>query len=478
MKPSTRHGGSLRRRISTWLALQSILTLGGICLAVYFVIAFTLAERQDATLNQKQEAIEHLLLDGRNLTDVGGVRHLLVDYLAGHDELSLSVLDSGGHLIAQSQPQPPKDAPTKGRRFDVKLPADLGAGRAALVLDTRRDQALLARLAWTLALAALGGSVIICLGGYALVTRGLRPLHTLVRQTSAFGADRLDLRLDGGAQAQELQPLIEQTNALLDRLASAYRLMEAFNADVAHELNSPLSILIGTCEVALRRQRSPEELREVLESNLEELRRVAGIVADMLFLSNAERGVVARRGPPQSLAMLAREVLDYHEAALLEAGLRTEIRGDADLPVDAGLIRRALSNLIGNATRFAATGSIIWLDVDEGPGQGVTLSVSNIGKTIAAEHLPRLFDRFYRIDASRTDASRNHGLGLSIVAAIARMHGGTAEAVSTDGYTTIGFNVRPAVDAPVATPAPATSQPQMSVITQNPTKPANSTSIE
>ncbi|MDF6349602.1 hypothetical protein NLO78_27415, partial [Escherichia coli] len=84
-----RHGGSLRRRISRWLALQSVLALGGVCIVVYIVIALTLAERQEATLDQKEEAIEHLLLDGRNLSDVSSVRHMLNDYLAGHDELSL-----------------------------------------------------------------------------------------------------------------------------------------------------------------------------------------------------------------------------------------------------------------------------------------------------------------------------------------------------------------------------------------------------
>lgn len=466
MTTPLRHGGSLRRRISRWLALQSVVALGGVCVVVYAVIAFMLAERQETTLGQKQEAIEHLLADGRNVSNLASVRHFLNDYLAGHDELSLSVLDAGGHLIAQSQRQPPEGAQTKSRRFAVKLPADLGQGRAVLILDTRRDAQLLERLAWTLALAALVGSVVICVGGYVLVTRGLRPLRTLVQQTAAVSASRLDVRLDGREQAEELQPLIAQTNALLGRLASAYAQMEAFNADVAHELNSPISILIGSCEVALRRPRSTEELRDVLASNLEELRRIATIVADMLFLSNAERGAVARRGPPQSLAQLASEVVDYHEAALHEAGLLTEIRGDARLAVDAGLIRRALSNLIGNATRFAKTGSTVWIDIDDELDGGATLSVCNVGQPIAAEHLPRLFDRFYRIDASRTDASRNHGLGLAIVSAISRMHGGSAEATSTDGYTTIGFSI---LDG---------AKTQSSVMTQKPTKPANSTSIE
>ena len=274
---------------------------------------------------------------------------------------------------------------------------------------------------------------------------GLAPLHKLVDQTRRVSATELGRRLDGAGQAQELQPLIEQFNALLDRLAGAYRQMEAFNADVAHELNTPLATLISSCELALRKPRSAEELREALASNLEELRRMAAIIGDMLFLSNAERGVPARRTPVPSLAALAAEVIEFHEAALQEAGLRVELRGDAAAAVDARLLRRALSNLLGNATRYATPGSALQICIEAGAGGGagvgdrVSLAVQNQGPTIAAEHLPRLFDRFYRADAARAQADRNHGLGLSIVAAIARMHGGEVFAESAAGSSRIGF---------------------------------------
>lgn len=272
-----------------------------------------------------------------------------------------------------------------------------------------------------------------------LVRLGLAPLHKLVEQTRRVTATDLERRLDGAGQADELQPLIGQFNALLDRLGAAYKQMEAFNADVAHELNTPLATLISSCELALRKPRSNEELCEAMGSNLEDLHRLASIVGDMLFLSNADRGVPARRAWAPSLGALAVEVLEFHEAALLDAGLKAVVLGDAAAEVDARLLRRALSNLLGNATRYASPGSAVLVRIERQSAREVSIAVHNAGAAIEAEHLPKLFDRFYRADPSRTHADRNHGLGLAIVAAIARMHGGHAFAESADGVTRVGL---------------------------------------
>jgi two-component system heavy metal sensor histidine kinase CusS len=238
-----------------------------------------------------------------------------------------------------------------------------------------------------------------------------------------------------------LQPLVVQFNALLTRLENAYRQLEGFNADVAHELRTPLATLIGETELALRRQRSVGELREVPGPNLEDLHRLAGLVNDMLFLSKADWGERARRQPVASLAKLATEVVEFHDAALQEAGAAVRVHGDAAGAYDAALLRRALSNLLENATRFAEPESIIDLDIDRAPSGVVRLSVSNTGPTIPAAHLPRLFERFYRVDTAREHGDTNHGLGLSIVAAIARMHGGGTFARSSGGRTTVGLGL-------------------------------------
>ncbi|MDR7336193.1 MAG: heavy metal sensor histidine kinase [Roseateles sp.] len=433
---------SLRARLSRQFALQTIVGLSLVCGVVYLVIALTLAGRQDDTLVKKRAAVQRLLAEGEELHDVPAIKHLLSDFLAGHDDLSLVVRQRDGLAVFdKNDPTRPEDM-SKRLTFEVKLPVELGgAGTAEFIYDIRKDESLLSRLWWTLLTAAIVGTFAVSATGFLLVKRGLAPLNALARRTSELDASRLDLRLDGAGQPEEVQPLLMQLNALLDRLQAAYAQMEAFNADVAHELNNPLSILIGSCEVALRRPRSQAELHDTLTSNLEELRRVAGIVADMLFLSHAERGVEARRTLPMSLADLAAEVIEYHEAALEEAELRVEVLGDARVAVDVGLVRRALSNLLSNATRYAVKGSQIEVRIDRLESSIVSIGVHNQGEVIPPQHLPRLFDRFYRIDPSRTNANRNHGLGLAIVAAIAKMHGGTVAAESDQTGTFIRFTL-------------------------------------
>jgi two-component system, OmpR family, heavy metal sensor histidine kinase CusS len=204
-------------------------------------------------------------------------------------------------------------------------------------------------------------------------------------------------------------------------------------------LNTPLATIITSTELALRKERDPEALRDMLGSNLEELYRMAGIVKDMLFLSHAERGVHARRSHVPSLAALAADVADYHEAVMLDAEVEIEIVGDIAGEFDIPLIKRAISNLLGNAIRYAARGSMIRIGIAPYDAGMVRLAVINRGRAIAPEHLPHLFDRFYRADPSRTQSDVNHGLGLSIVAAIAHMHDGRPFVESGEDQTTIGI---------------------------------------
>jgi two-component system heavy metal sensor histidine kinase CusS len=435
----------LRQRMSCWLALQAMLGLGLVCGVVYLVIATTLTERQDDTLDQKQAIVRHLVADERATHEAAGIEHTLDDFLAGHENLALRLQAADGGLWYDRPTRQGEAASVKRRSFELQAPAPAtGMIRAELSLDTRADDLLLSRLAITLAASAVIGALVVSVGGFWLVHLGLQPLHLLVEQTrrltpSQVTPSLVDSRLDGSVQPQELQPLIGQFNALLDRLALAYQQMEGFNADVAHELNTPLASLISGCELALRKSRDVDELREVLGSNLEDLQRMAGIVSDMLFLSNADRGVGARRSEVPSLAALVGEVIEFHDAAIQEAGLGAEVRGDAVGQVDARLLRRAVSNLLGNATRHATPGSTLLTQIERLANDKISISVINQGPNIAPDHLPRLFDRFYRADPARAQADRHHGLGLSIVAAIARMHDGQAFASSHAGVTRMGL---------------------------------------
>lgn len=452
--------GSLGRRLSYWLALQSLAGLVVVCATVYGATHLGFQARQSEELVQKQVQLRHLLAESSHDGDVATLKHKLDDFFIGHPDMALALTRADGSAFYRRSSSPPT-GDVRVARFAVPEPAPGQSSLdAVLALDIREDAALLRRIGFTLAVAALAGTLLVSAGGFLLVRLGLRPLRDLVNQTRQLAADTLHRRLDGSAQPDELEPLIAQFNELLGRLELSYEQLEGFNADVAHELCTPLATLIGSTELALRKARDADELREVLGSNLEELQRVAGIVHDMLFLSQADRGASARRVPTPSLAALAQQVCNYHEAALVDAGLALEIVGDAEGSFDAPLLQRALSNLIGNATRYAQRGSTVRVEITAEAAGEVLLKVVNRGATIEPDHLPRLFDRFYRGDPSRSDADRHHGLGLSIVAAIARMHGGRPLATSSGAISTIGMILKDAVTEPdlSALPEPAAGQ--------------------
>ena len=332
--PSTPQIPNLSRRLSRSLALQTMLGLGLVCVAVYWGSWLALAQRQQESLEQKQVTVTHLLQQARANRSASSMQHMLSDFLTGHEDMSIRVSYADGTLLFEKLHQPLDDLHSARRSFSVVLPAHVDQQeqqrvQVLLMLDRRPDDALLRQLAWILALAAVSSSLLVSLTSAWLVRRGLAPLHSLVEQTRQLDAQDLSRdwqkRLDDTDQPQELRPLIDQFNALLERLAVAYRQMEAFNADVAHELNTPLTTLISSCELALRKPRDAGELRDILASNLEDLQRMAGIVADMLFLSHADRGESAHRIQVASLASLADEVVDYHEAALQEADRKSVV---------------------------------------------------------------------------------------------------------------------------------------------------------
>ena len=433
---------SISQRLARTLALLMLAGLGVASFIIYSATAMRLASAQQDTLADKTQVLSEFI----GVACSKGEAELLA-------KLKMFEPVRGGTLLTLTRGDGTalfKDADKQAMRYriaqDFEVPAPLVAGgsvRGRLEVDITHDQRMLKGLAVTLIVAALGCAALTGMGIRWLVRRDLKPLDDLAAQTRAISARRLDQRLTLDRPAAELLPWIEQFNALMERLEQAYSQLEGFNADVAHELRTPLATLIGQTEVALSRERSNDSLRETLVSNLEEMQRLSLMVNDMLFLSNADRGAVARRGEPVSLAALAHQVAEFHEGSLDEAGLRLDVEGDATVAVDEPLVKRALSNLLGNATRFAERGSTVRVKIagsDE--PEGVKVVVQNRGEAITAQQLPRLFDRFFRGDSSRCcDQEQHHGLGLAIVAAIARMHSGRTLAQSQAGLTEVGFTL-------------------------------------
>ncbi|MHA6163670.1 heavy metal sensor histidine kinase [Pseudomonas sichuanensis] len=268
------------------------------------------------------------------------------------------------------------------------------------------------------------GVVLASLLSYWVARIGLKPLLTLSDQAQRLAPPRLDGRLPTEALPPELARFAGAFNAALDRVSQAYTQLEAFNADVAHELRSPLTNLIGQTQVALTRGRSAEHYFEVLQSNLEELERLRSIINDMLFLASADQGSKATALTRASLAEEVATTLDYLDYILEDAQVSVSVSGDAEARIEKAQLRRALINLLNNAVQHTAPHQVIQVRI-EADEQQVSIAVSNPGPSIAEEHLPLLFERFYRVDAARANSGgNNHGLGLAIVKAIALMHGG------------------------------------------------------
>jgi two-component system, OmpR family, heavy metal sensor histidine kinase CusS len=435
---------SISRRLSTKLALFTMLVLSLLFALTWQGVGMMIRERNAQDLLQRCQQLSKIVSHESQAGGEAAVLRKLQSTVAMRQQSVLQVWSADGKLFyADEAPAVTASLHQRTERFQIDTP-DLPGGRldASYTVDFSRDVEIGRRWAALLVLATLAAGAVVAVGGRWRVQRELRPLNDLAAQTRAISPRRLDQRLVLHDPAEELQPWVTQFNGLMGRLEQSYAQLEGFNADVAHELRTPLATIIGQTELALSRERTVASLRETLVSNLEETQRLSALVNDMLFLSQADRGASARCGAPTSLAALCAQVVDFHDATLDVAQLRLQIEGDAELAVDEPLVKRALSNLLGNATRYAQPGSTVLLQIARETPSAVRVWVQNQGPAIEPAHLPRLFDRFFRADAARgSEDGQHHGLGLAIVAAIARMHGGQTFAESANGVTRVGFSL-------------------------------------
>ena len=317
---------SISEKLARLLSMLMLLGLGVASAVIYSATAMRLHDAQADTLADKTQVLSEFIGVACTHGEAELLNKLrLFEPVRAGSTLSL---DRGDGSALYREPAPAGFRYRIGNDFVVQAAGFPGGEvRGRLEIDTTHDTRMLKGLAVTLLLASLGCAALTGMGIRWLVRRELRPLTTLAAQTRAISPQRLDQRLSLDCPAGELRPWIDQFNALMERLERAYAQLEAFNADVAHELRTPLATLIGQTELALSRERPAAELTDTLVSNLEEMQRLTALVNDMLFLSHADRGAVARRGEPVSLAALAGQVVEFHEATLDDAGPGAAHRG-------------------------------------------------------------------------------------------------------------------------------------------------------
>lgn len=302
-------------------------------------------------------------------------------------------------------------------------------------LDITRDDYTIIDFRQRLTVLLLGGTLLCIAFGWWAGRKGLAPIQEMAASTRGITAMRLDQRLDPKGFPDELRPLAGDMNDMLDRLDRAFSRLSQFSADLAHELRTPITNLVSESEVALSKDRSVEEYRGVLESGLEELRRLGRLTKEMLFLARVEDPHSAIIRAPVAADRLVSEVLDFFEAAAEEQGLSLRASTSGAVMGDRELLRRALVNLVANAMDATPRGGAI--DVHLQPeGDHMVLTVSDTGRGFPADQIPLVLDRFYRVQDAQHRRTGGIGLGLAIVQSIAKLHGGEVRISSEPGQGT------------------------------------------
>jgi two-component system heavy metal sensor histidine kinase CusS len=332
----------------------------------------------------------------------------------------------------------------------------LGAEGTVLrgMLDVTQNQRLLGAYRNKLALVICAAVILSALAGWLLARRGLAPLRAITGEIGRINAEKLHARIARDSWPAELHSLAGSFDDMLARLEQSFEQLTRFSSDIAHEFRSPVNNLVAAASVTLARARTPAEYQNTLEVVVEEGGRLSRMVASMLFLARADNADEYVHPEPLLLADEFRKLAEFYEIVAEEQGITLVNQGGGELLADPLLLRRALSNLLSNAMRYTPRGGSVRLGAEHGR-DAVRISVSDNGAGIAAEHLPFLFDRFYRADASRSSTDST-GLGLAVVRSIVELHGGSATVASVLGQGSTFTLVFPQAPGRHA-PAPKTS---------------------
>ena len=424
----------------------ALLLCSGFGVLYWFVVRHAV-EEDSAVLADKIAAVRADLstADGPNL-----LHQELQSARAGeHSPYSVRVLDSSGKVIAETSNMnrllPPAVFSTTERTRELRVAGkvyslgsaeiETGAGHYTIQVaqDCSSDERFMRKFGVLLSVVLFLGVVSAALIGRTITNRGLRPLSEMTRALDRVGPSRLGERLTPAAWPTELKPLANAFDEMLDRLEDSFRRLSQFSADLAHELRTPVANIRGESEVALGRSRTPDEYRETLESVVGECVRLSGLIENLLFLARAEAADASLQRVEFDGREAIEKVTTYYEPVAEERHVSLQTEGGGKFYADPILFARAVSNLIENSLRFTPNNGKIVIAVSSDTAES-KLSVSDNGCGISAQHLPRIFDRFYRADSSRN--SRGTGLGLALVKSIAELHGGSAAASSEEGQGT------------------------------------------
>jgi heavy metal sensor kinase len=454
---------SLRLRLTLWYVLLLAIILAAFCIGVYLLLRGQLYSNLDDSVESRANILQGIVrYDDDQPTLAGSVFTRDPDA----DESFVRVFDSAGELTFNNpafEGEAPIDQeavaealqggstvrtihvggrPMRLQTHPIVLDGEVaGALEVGLAEEDAREplQALLVILgfAYPITLAAA------IFGGLFLAGRALRPIDSLTRLARRLSAEDLSQRLNMRLPDDEVGRLARTFDEMLERLDESFRRQRRFTADASHELRTPLTAIKGQVEVALERDREPDAYREVLRNVNSEADRMIRLVGSLLTLARADAGQLAIHRENVDLGKVVADAVDNVQPEAARTGVSLDVRAarEVRLSADPDLLLQLTLNLLDNAVKHCgpSNGSVDIAYRRE--GSYAELVVSDTGPGIPAEHLPHIFDRFYRVDTARSRAGGGAGLGLSICRWIAEVHGGTIRADSLVGRGTT-FTVR------------------------------------
>jgi two-component system heavy metal sensor histidine kinase CusS len=450
-------------RLTAGYALAGLFLVFFATASLYMVLVSELEKSTDLFLADKVHVLRTMLRERPDDWDAlreeveleSAARRYEQFYIRLLDERNTPLLVTPGmadqldlaQLASQTQSRPARNIRMKGRdgRAFRVASASAPVGSPAtqtdtiqIAIDISQKEALLARYRFWFWAILLATFAIFPLVGYQIARRGIRPVEEMATTARHISSTNLRERILPEGYPFELASLASTFNQMLDRLEESFERISRFSADIAHDLRTPVNNIRGEAEVALARARSADEYRDVIESFLEEAVRLSDLIGDLLFLARSESPLTHLRREPVDVGELLGGVLEYYEASAADGGvsLTTTV---ADQPViaelDRTLMQRAVGNLVSNALANTPPGGAVVLGTNA-DFSTIRIEVSDTGVGIPVEALPRVFDRFFRVDSSRSQGSGGTGLGLAIVQSIAVLHGGNVEISSQLGHGT------------------------------------------
>jgi two-component system, OmpR family, heavy metal sensor histidine kinase CusS len=385
------------------------------------------------TAARRYEQFYIRLLDERNtplLTTPGMAEELDLSQLArrtrGRPDVTIPMKGSHGRTFRVTTSTAPAGSPPT-HTITIQI-----------AIDVSQKEAFLARFRLGFWIIMLGALAIFPLVGYQIARQGIQPVEEMAATARRISSTHLGERILTEGYPFELASLAGTFNEMLDRLEDSFDRISRFSADIAHDLRTPVNNIRGEAEVALARARTIDEYRDVLESSLEEAVRLSDLISNLLFLARTESPLMHLRRERLDVAELLNGVQEYYEASAAAGGISLSTRS-GDEPViaelDRTLMQRAVGNLVSNAVAHTRSGGSVVMATSYEKA-AVRIEVTDTGIGIPSEALPRVFDRFFRVDPSRSQASGGTGLGLAIVQGIMVLHGGKVEVVSQPGKGT------------------------------------------